>query len=145
METGDAEIVARRLRELLSDRPAQALAKVLPPAQVAGTWEIHTHYIVGESKHAMTLEQEGTALKGTYRTQYACTDVTGEVNGDRVEFSTVLGYQTNMFRYAYSGTIEGDTIHGVVSLDEFRGADWTARRISDRLSYVHAVDQEKSP
>jgi hypothetical protein len=129
MERGNDAIVARRLRELLSNRPAQALAKVLPPAQVAGMWEIRTHYVVGESKHAMTLEQEGAAFKGTYRTQYACTDVTGEVNGDHVEFTTLLGYQTNAFRYAYSGTIEGDTMRGVVSLDEFRSADWMATRV----------------
>mgnify|MGYP003681891037 CR=1 FL=1 len=129
MERGNDAIVARRLRELLSGRPAQALAEVLQPARVAGTWEIHTHYIVGESKHAMTLEQEGNVLSGSYRTQYACTDVTGEVNGDHVEFSTVLGYQTNMFRYAYSGTVEGDMMHGSVSLDEFGSADWTAKRI----------------
>ena len=129
METGDAEIAARRLREVLSDRPAQAAPDAGVPAQVAGEWEIHVEYMMGESDHSMTLEQQGNELKGGYRSQYEWTEVKGQVNGDQVEFSTRLGYQSNRVTYSYTGTVAGDTMSGDVDLGEYWSAKWTAKKV----------------
>ena len=131
MERGDDEIAAARLRELLSDR-SPALADKGPavaPVDASGTWEIATRYVLGESGHSMTLEQNGTELKGKYRSQYGWPDVEGSVDGKEVQFRTRLGCQVNKVTYVYTGIVEGDQMSGHVSLGEFGGAEWTAKRI----------------
>jgi uncharacterized pyridoxal phosphate-dependent enzyme len=131
MEKGDAEIAASRLREVLSNRTEAQVApdKAIPLADVAGTWEIHTEYTLGESTHSVVLEQEGSDLKGSYRSQFSWTEVEGHVCGDQVEFHTVLGLQSNRVRYVYTGRVEGACMSGTVDLDEFGSATWTACKI----------------
>ncbi len=132
MEDGDAEIAAKRLRELLANRPAKPAvdaATLAPACDVSGVWQIHTRYILGESKHSMTLKQEGNVLSGVYRSQYTTTEVKGSIQGDKVEFHVVLGYQSNMIGYGYSGVAQGDTMRGEVSLGEYWTAAWEAERL----------------
>ena len=129
MEAGDAEIAAKRLREVLGQGrgPAKA-ADTTPTAQVAGNWLVETRYVLGRSVHAINVQQEGPGLSGTYRSQYSRADLQGQVSGNHIEFSTVLGYQSNMIHYTFSGEIEGDTMRGAVSLGEYGKGTWTATR-----------------
>lgn len=130
MEQGDDEIVAKRLPELLGNRTAQEAGptEAASPANVGGTWQIQTQYILGTSIHSMTLDQDGTKLGGNYRSQYSCTDIEGHIHGNEIEFRTVLGFQINKVRYVYTGTVKDDTMSGQVALGEFGSAEWTARR-----------------
>jgi D-glucosaminate-6-phosphate ammonia-lyase len=130
MELGDAEIAATRLHEVLSQGFAQAsVADTAPAAQVAGDWQVEAQYVLGRSMHAMSVQQDGLRLSGTYRSQYARTDLQGQVLGDEVRFSAVLGYQANMIRYAFSGHVEGNTMRGTVSLGEYGKGAFTATRV----------------
>jgi L-seryl-tRNA(Ser) seleniumtransferase len=64
MEAGEDEIVARRLREVLAGGRGSA-AEAAPPApavNVAGDWIVAIRYVLGESRHAVSLAQEGAAL-----------------------------------------------------------------------------------
>ena len=131
MEEGDAEVVAPRLRDLLagrSEKPWTARDSEAP-ACVAGAWLIKTQYVLGESAHSMTLEQHKGCLEGHYRSQYTLTDVRGQIQGAQIEFELTLGYQINTVRYSFSGTVEGDTMSGQVSLGEFGTAQWKAERM----------------
>jgi len=130
MEAGDAEIAAKRLREVLSQGCVQAkTTESKPPAQVAGDWLVETQYVLGHSTHAMSIRQEDSCLSGTYFSQYSRVDLQGQVTGDQVQFSVVLGYQSNMIRYTFSGQIEGDIISGTVGLGEYGKGTWTAKRV----------------
>lgn len=131
MEAGDDAIVAKRLYELLSNRPRRepSLTAAPVPAQVAGDWEIQTQYVLGTSTHSMSLSQDGCSLSGTYRSQYTVTSVTGKVNGQEITFSVTLGFEANKVNYAYSGLIEGDTMSGTVKLGEYGKAQWKATKV----------------
>ena len=133
MEAGDDEIVAKRLQDLLRSKLVRepiSPEEAPPPANVAGTWEVHTQYILGKSVHSMNLRQDGNALSGSYRSQYSLTEVKGKVRGQEVKFSVVLGFEANMVEYVYTGLVEGDTMSGTVTLGEYGSAQWTARRVS---------------
>jgi len=130
MEKGDAEIAAKRLHEVLSQGfPQVDASAVASAAQVAGDWQVETQYVLGRSLHAMSVQQDGSRLSGTYRSQYTRTDLQGQVVGNDVQFSAVLGYQSNMIRYAFAGHLEGDTMRGTVSLGEYGKGTWTATRV----------------
>ena len=130
MEMGDAEIAAKCLHQVLSQGAGQPTATgAASPAQVAGEWLVETQYVLGRSLHAMSLQQDGSRLGGAYSSQYTRTDLQGQVVGDQVQFSTVLGYQSNMIRYVFSGQVEGDAMRGTVTLGEYGKGTWTATRV----------------
>jgi L-seryl-tRNA(Ser) seleniumtransferase len=129
MEAGDDEIAADCLRRTLSrtDWPIRETAAT-PPVAVAGEWGVAISYVYGASQHDMTLSQQDALLTGSYRTNYARTDISGLVTGARITFSTVLGYQSNETRYEFEGIVERDTMAGQVCLGEFGQASWRAAR-----------------
>ena len=131
MESGEDVIVAKRLRELLSDRPQPSAAPSagVPPVSVAGDWEIRTRYVLGQSVHSMSLAQDGDSLSGTYRSQYSSVSVKGKVEGKRVQFTAHLGFEANKVDYAYTGSVEGDAMSGSVTLGEYGAAEWVAHRV----------------
>ncbi|MBM3190272.1 MAG: aminotransferase class V-fold PLP-dependent enzyme [Chloroflexi bacterium] len=133
METGDDEIVARRLHELLSHGDDAYVAESgLAPAQavdVSGTWQVDTQYVLGASTHSMTLVQNGSELKGTYRSQFGWQELEGKIQGAEIAFRATLGYQINKVQYEFAGTVEGDAMRGTVSLGEFGSAQWTAKKV----------------
>jgi len=131
METGDAEVVAQRLLALMSNRPTAGQPrpeKPTPAVNVAGQWQIETTYSLGSSKHSMTLKQEGAALSGDYRSQFAWTTVQGSVSGNEVAFTAFIRYEASGVEYAYKGVVEGDTMRGTVDMGEYFTAEWVARR-----------------
>ena len=132
LEAGDAEIIARRLGELLAGRLGLAPeeAPAAPACDLTGEWEVHTRYVLGESRHGLSLEQSGAALAGACRSCYEGAPVTGSVAGNDVEFRVRLGYQSIRTEYVYRGTVEGDAMGGMVTLGEYGQAEWSARRVS---------------
>lgn len=129
MEAGDDEIAAGRLRAVLSRRdwlPAEMAA--IPQVTVSGEWDIVLTYVYGHSQHTLTLTQNEGVLTGRYRTPYNNSAVWGCVAGEKVLFSTTLGYQSNETRYEFEGAVEGDIMTGKVSLGEFGEACWQASR-----------------
>jgi L-seryl-tRNA(Ser) seleniumtransferase len=130
MEAGDDRIVAARLHDLLAGKLGMepGTAHDLLVAQVGGMWQIDIEYTLGHSTHSVTLLQDGKQLSGTYRSQFAYSDVTGHVEGANAEFATRIGYEANIVHYVFTGASEGDVMRGTVSLGEYGSARWTAHR-----------------
>ena len=130
MEDGDAEIIAKRLSALLSaPAAAQPKAPDAPATDVSGAWEVCTRYVLGESRHGVTLEQDGAALSGVCRSPFEASPVTGCVAGNQVEFRTRLGHHATRNEYVFYGTVDGDAMSGTVTLGEFGRAEWSAQRV----------------
>ncbi len=131
MEAGEAEIVAARLHALLTAERAPLPHVASEPAAVSveGLWTIAIRYVLGSSVHSCTLAQEGSELKGTYRSRYASGPLVGEVRGRAVTFRTVVGCDAGKTEYAFSGMARDDgTLGGSVALGQYGSAEWTARR-----------------
>lgn len=131
MEDGDAEVVAPCIRSLLlgAEAFADAADEVAPPDfDLAGAWKIHTQYLLGESDHAMTLEQQGNTLTGTYRSQFEWSPIRGTICGDRVVLRTRLGYQSIRDAYDFEGTVSEGGMTGTLCFGGRWQADWTAQR-----------------
>jgi len=130
MEEGDADIIARRLRELLTARLGLPPAGAPEPAcDLTGAWELHTRYVLGESRHGLALEQSGAALTGTCRSCFEAVPVSGAVAGSEVTFRMRLGYQSCRIEYVYTGAVDGDAMSGTVTLGEYGQAEWSAQRV----------------
>lgn len=130
MEAGEDEIVARRLREVLTtpQKGAATPSAEPPAADLTGDWGLAIRFVRGEGRHAMALTQDGAALTGRYTSPFACAELAGRVSGETVRWTVTLGYESNCTRYAFEGHVLGDEMAGWVELGEYGRAEWRAWR-----------------
>ena len=96
---------------------------------VTGKWELTAETPRGTMTTTLVFEQEGTSLKGSIEWQRGTTEFeNGTVEGNHITFTIVRSGQGRTFEMAYTGTVEGDTITGVMNTP--RGEQpWTAKKV----------------
>jgi L-seryl-tRNA(Ser) seleniumtransferase len=131
MSPGDEKIVAQRVVEVLSAKHTLKPAEPeLPPAaNLAGRWQVEIRYAASTSTHALHLQQNGNRIDGIHQGNFLSRDITGSINGDQVSLaSTVTERHGDSLNYRFSGKVSGEAIEGTLSLGEYLGATWTAKR-----------------
>jgi L-seryl-tRNA(Ser) seleniumtransferase len=131
MSPGDEKIVAQRIVEVLSAKhtlkPSEPVLE--PAANLSGRWQVEIRYAASTSTHSLHLQQIGNRLEGIHQGNFLTRDIAGSINGDQVTLaSTVTERHGDALNYRFSGKVSGETIDGTVSLGEYLGATWIARR-----------------
>ncbi|NLG28585.1 MAG: aminotransferase class V-fold PLP-dependent enzyme [Chloroflexi bacterium] len=130
MEDGDDAIVAQRLADLLRTRPAPAVSEQYgAPADIRGAWRIQLDYLLESATHAMTCEQDGNTVSGTYRSQYGLGELHGTVQGQQVALNAGVGYHTRAANYSLRGTVDGDVMSGTFPIGGYNTGKWRAERV----------------
>ena len=130
MMPGDARIVADALYAVMS-KPPQLTNPPVPsgaPADVDGQWGIHLEFISGSADHNLIFEQKAGKLRGTHHGDILSGDLRGAVQGNQVNFRSAHKIQGTSLGYDFTGTVEGDSMHGTVAMGEYGEAKWTATR-----------------
>jgi L-seryl-tRNA(Ser) seleniumtransferase len=131
MSPGDEKIVAQRIVDVLSAKHTLKPAEpVLEPAvNLSGRWQVEIRYAASTSTHSLHLQQNGNRLDGIHQGNFLTRDIAGSISGDQVTLaSTVTERHGDALNYRFSGKVSGDTIDGTLSLGEYLGATWTAKR-----------------
>ncbi len=129
MTPGDEKVVAERLYAMLSRPPKiDSPPPPGPPANVAGQWEARLQFVLGSADHAFVFEQQGSELVGSHRGDILGGDLRGAVEGDEIRFRSSHRYEGTRLSYEFIGKVNGDKMEGVVGLDEYGQARWTAQR-----------------
>ncbi len=101
------------------------------PADVAGAWALEVNTEAGgTTTPSVTLEQEGSSLKGQYSSAtLGEADVTGSVTGDSLTFSFEADLQGQAIEVTYSLTLQDDgTLTGSIDLGGFADGSVIGRR-----------------
>jgi hypothetical protein len=104
------------------------------PAQtktdVTGNWFMEvTTQAGGTTTPAVTLKQEGEKLTGHYTSQsLGEANVTGTIKGQQIEFSFDVEVQGFALHVIYTGTVEGNTMRGKLSLGELGDGTFTGKK-----------------
>jgi len=121
LEPGQARIVAEAMRAVLAtavagrDRPAQPAAD--GARMVAGLWDVEVLFAHGVARHTLDLTQQGGTLSGTHATQFHAIGLTGRVDGDAVDVTSVGRYEGTSLSYRFSGRVVGtDAMEGTLQL-----------------------------
>ena len=103
-------------------------AQTTPDApDVAGTWEMSSQGPQGTMNQTLTIQQDGTKIKGTIKGQRGEAPFEGTVEGNKLNFTVKRDTPNGELTLEYSGTVEGDSIKGTVKTP--RGErSWTAKR-----------------
>jgi len=129
MMPGDDAMVARRIREVLTNPP-----KVDPPdnspaaVQVSGRWDVDLKFGRGEARHIVFLEQSGDRVVGTHRGETLSGELQGSVNGQRVRFRSSHRYEGTSISYTFDGILSEGALAGTVGLGEYGTAKFTAKK-----------------
>lgn len=135
MQPGDAQVVAARLHEVLSQqRSPKVTTMVMPSVNLTGSWEATIQFFSSTSKHMLFMEQEGKWIKGSHKGDFSVRELTGEVESDTsVKLKSVDRHPGDFITFIFSGAIKGDTISGTIHLGEYRTATFTAKRTSYKI------------
>src|SRR5207253_8606861 len=109
-------------------KPADPEPAAGAAAAVAGQWELRLEFGRGSANHSVVLEQEGAKLAGTHHAEFYSSDLSGTVTANTVRFRSAFRVEGQGLSYAFTGTVDGDKMSGVVNLGEYGETKWTAQR-----------------
>jgi hypothetical protein len=99
-----------------------------PAPTMTGTWAIEAHHSAGVSTPTATITQTGERLTGKYAGSYGDSELTGSIK-DNKEFTFTVEVGTEQkVRVVYSGTLDGDTIKGSLTMGEMGEGTFTGKR-----------------
>lgn len=97
-------------------------------ANVTGEWTMSVETQAGTGSPHFSLKQEGTNVTGHYKGQLGEAAVTGTVSGNEVTLKYTVEGQGQALTVVYSGTVDGDTMKGKVSLGDFGDGTFTGKK-----------------
>jgi L-seryl-tRNA(Ser) seleniumtransferase len=97
-------------------------------ASLAGQWRATLTFTRGSADHRLVFEQHDAGLVGTHYGEFGSGDLTGSVTANQVHFRSAQKIQGQRLSYEFSGTVNGDTMGGVLNMGEYGLAEWSAER-----------------
>jgi L-seryl-tRNA(Ser) seleniumtransferase len=132
MKQDEYKVVAQRLHEIFSSppKPAGKPAAAPPSVDLAGRWDVEVQYDVGSARHKLFLTPKGNQITGAHQGWAFEGELSGRINGDQVEFRSVLPAGGQRLNYTFTGKVAGDSMAGDLDLGEYGSAKWSAQRHS---------------
>jgi hypothetical protein len=125
-----AMLIALLVSPMTTQNPPQ---KPPPPQEkpaptMTGTWLIESHHSAGVSTPTATITQTAEKLTGKYVGSYGESVITGSIKDNKdFTFSTETGTEQKV-TLVYTGTLEGDTIKGSLTMGEMGEGTFTGKR-----------------
>jgi autotransporter translocation and assembly factor TamB len=110
-----------------SAAPAPVASSATNQVDVTGNWDGEVQTEQGSGNPAFTFKQEGEKLTGTYKGLLGESALTGTVKGDKIEFAFKVSGQVEG-TVTYTGTTDGKTMKGKVSLAGLGEGTFTAKK-----------------
>ena len=143
LQPGEAAAVGEAIAAALeASRAEQPAAPGLPPAELAGEWELSVSFLHGSRQHRLTIEQNGREISGRQRSPQFEGPLEGALDGDRVRFAFRGRYEGSNISYRFEGAVAdgrmggrvalgaaSDTSRGIVNRSQFGAGEWQAERV----------------
>ena len=120
--------IMRRLFIAMLASSALVGAAVAADANVAGEWDFTVETQAGTGTPHFSLKQDGSNVTGTYKGQLGEAPVTGTVKGNELTINFKVNAQGTDLAITYSGTVDGNSIKGKVSLGELGEGSFTGKK-----------------
>ncbi len=130
---GEEKIVADRLYAVLTAKrpplPAVESPKA-PAADMSGEWDVEITFAAGKGTHRLTIQQQGGQVQGVHHGDFLERPLSGTVDGDVIVVRSNVPERTigNSLSYTFTGKIANGAMSGELSMGEYMGATWVARK-----------------
>jgi D-glucosaminate-6-phosphate ammonia-lyase len=133
LDPGEERLIADRVFALLSNPPQKPKATAPPTVMVNGQWDVEMNFVAGVANQTFSFEQKGSELVGTHYASFAPRDLKGALHGRDILIRSSYTRQGVRLNFEFTGVVDGDSMHGKVSLGEYGVADWKAKRRAYQL------------
>jgi hypothetical protein len=120
--------MSRRLALAAAAMLAFGAVALAGEVNVTGKWTMAVETQAGSGSPTFDLKQDGETVTGQYSGQLGEAPVTGTVKGNELTMTFKVSGQGQELVVVYTGTVEGDTMKGKVSLGDFGDGTFTGKR-----------------
>jgi D-glucosaminate-6-phosphate ammonia-lyase len=128
LQAGEEKVIAERVFAILSNPPAIKRAAGAPSANISGGWDLTMKFPGSTVLQTWFIEQRDSALSGMHVASVGARALKGTLHGNTVLLRSSYTKEGVRINYAFTGVVDGDTMHGEVSLSEYGNCEWTASR-----------------
>jgi uncharacterized pyridoxal phosphate-dependent enzyme len=128
LRAGDEKIIADRVLAILSNPPKMEKQNVAPAFDLSGQWDLKIKFSASTVDQTLVIEQKANALIGTHFASIGSRDLDGTINGKDVSIRSSYTKDGARINFSFSGTTDGNSMQGKVSLSEYGDAEWSATR-----------------
>ncbi|HUG81152.1 MAG TPA: aminotransferase class V-fold PLP-dependent enzyme [Bryobacterales bacterium] len=124
------QMVAERLHSVFRNAPKPRPETPLkaPFGDIAGRWDVHMDFGVGEADHQLFLNADGNNVTGSHIGVIAEGRLRGTLEDDKVRLSSSLPFESVGLGYRFEGTLSGDRMSGLLNPGNLPLATWEAKR-----------------
>jgi L-seryl-tRNA(Ser) seleniumtransferase len=124
------QMVAERLHSVFRNAPKPRPKTPLkaPFGDIAGRWDVHMDFGVGEADHQLFLNADGNNVTGSHIGVIAEGRLRGTLEDDKVRLSSSLPFESAGLGYRFEGTLSGDRMSGLLNPGALPLATWEAKR-----------------
>jgi hypothetical protein len=106
-----------------------ARARQDKPADVSGKWALSVETSAGTGSPGVDFKQDGETLTGSYSSQiFGEQKVTGTIKGNAITFGFTAPFQGNDVTVTYTGTVDGSTMKGKVTISGLGEGTFTGNK-----------------
>jgi hypothetical protein len=100
-----------------------------PAADPSGTWKISVHTPQGDHDVSLTISRQGSGITGTLEGPEGPSQIrNATLEGSRLRFDVTINAGGNTLEAAFSGTIDGDSISGAITVGGMGSFDFAGSR-----------------
>jgi hypothetical protein len=133
MQPGNAEIVAERLHQILTEKKLKTADLSAPTANLSGHWDLEVEYFTSKSHHSIFLHQDGNWITGKHATDFAMVDLIGMLDGENLKMKSNVRQPGDGISFLFTGKASDKQLSGSILLGEYLTAKFTAQR----MEYKH--------
>jgi hypothetical protein len=128
LQAGEEKIIAERLFAIFSNPPMIKRATGTAAFNLSGQWDMKMKFSASTVDQTLIIEQKETSFTGTHFASIGSRDLDGTLHGSDVTIRSSYTKDGVRINFSFTGTTDGNTMHGKVSLSEYGDAEWTAKR-----------------
>lgn len=128
LQPGEDKIIADRLFSIFSNPPLIKRAAGEADYDLSGQWDLQMKFSASTVDQSLIIEQNANEFVGTHIASIGARDMEGTIHGKIISMRSSYTKDGVRINYTFTGSTDGKTMQGKVSLSEYGDAEWTARR-----------------
>jgi uncharacterized pyridoxal phosphate-dependent enzyme len=128
LQPGEDKIIADRVFSILTNPPLIKRAAGEAAFDLSGQWDLTMKFSASNVDQTLMIEQKGNEFIGTHIASIGSRDLDGTLHGKQIMMRSSYTKDGVRINYTFTGTADGNTMQGKVSLSEYGDAEWTAKR-----------------
>ena len=128
MQPGNADVVADRLFQILTEKKLKSKKMSAPGTDISGHWDLEIEYFTSKSQHSLFLHQDGNWITGKHATDFALVEIIGMLDGGDLKMKSNFRQPGDGIAFLFTGKATSEQLSGSILLGEYLTAKFNAKR-----------------